>query len=339
MERMELNIVIEANVPYARGVLEAPGVNVRYLAPEEVTPEVMHDTDALITRTRIKCNERLLSGSRCSIIASATIGLDHVDVKWCGDNGIKVVNAPGCNAPAVAQYVMGSVTALKGADLSGLTIGIVGAGHVGKIVARWARSLGMETLLNDPPRARAEGMSGFVSLEEIARRSDIITFHVPYAKDGIDATHHLCGAFFLAMCSRKPMIINAARGPVADTPELVKALEEGTVSHAVIDCWENEPEISQQLLDAAVIATPHIAGYSRQGKIRAAHAAIRAVAGHLGLPAPAFSEPDPLPAPETVTPAKVMLGYNPAADTHALKRNPEKFEQLRNNYVLRQEIY
>lgn len=332
-----LNVVIEANIPFSRSVLEPLGVNVRYLQPEAITPEAMRDVDALVTRTRTLCNRQLLDNSRCTLITSATIGLDHVDREWCNAHGIEVANAPGCNAPAVAQYLFGSITALKGADLSGLSIGIVGVGHVGRIVQRWARSMGMKVLPCDPPRQQAEGGS-WSSMEQLAEEADIITFHTPLTREGKYATYHLCNKEFLSSCKRTPIIVNAARGAVVDTPALVEALSCGKVSHAVIDCWENEPQISPELLNAAIIATPHIAGYSKQGKIRATHAALSRVATHFHLGTPRFHEPTPGEAPATVSGVEIMLSYNPAADTQALKRAPQLFEQLRNNYALRTEV-
>lgn len=161
---MALNIIVERNVPFLRGSLE-PVAKVSYLAPGEITPEAMRHTDALITRTRTRCDEALLAGSDCRFIASATIGLDHVDIDWCRDNGITVCNAPGCNAPAVAQYVMASIIAIHGHDLRGLTLGVVGAGHVGSIVLRWASALGMRTLACDPrvPKRKSPDSSARLS--------------------------------------------------------------------------------------------------------------------------------------------------------------------------------
>ncbi|MDE7024371.1 MAG: 4-phosphoerythronate dehydrogenase [Paramuribaculum sp.] len=332
-----INVIIEANIPYSHSILEPLGVNVSYLQPHQITPEAMRNTDALITRTRTHCNEKLLSHSKCSMIASATIGLDHVDKQWCSDHGIEVANAPGCNAPAVAQYVFASIMALKGADLSGLTLGIVGVGNVGKIVQRWAESFGMKLLLCDPPRQQAEG-GLWHTMEQIALEADIITFHTPLTANEPYSTYHLCNASFLNQCTNKPVIINAARGGIVHTQALVDALANGIVSHAVIDCWEHEPDISPELLNAAIIATPHIAGYSKQGKIRATNMALNAVARHFQLPPLTFTHPTPGPAPHNVDACDVMLSYNPAADTHALKNAPALFEELRNNYHLRNEI-
>lgn len=333
---MALNIIVESNVPYLRGVLE-PVARVSYLPPEQITAETMRDADALITRTRTRCDESLLKGSRCSFIASATIGLDHVDLPWCESAGITVRNAPGCNAPAVAQYVMASILTLKGTDLSGLTLGIVGVGNVGRIVDRWARSLGMKTMLCDPPRAEKEGAEGFCSMADIAERADIVTFHTPITRTGNHPTYHMCGAEWLATLKRKPVIINSARGAVVDNGALVEALRSGLVSHAVIDCWEGEPAISPELLQLASIATPHIAGYSAEGKARASHMAVKALTEHFGLPECTMQVPVPHDAPLEVTPDDILSTYSPTTDTDALRAAPQMFENLRNTYKLRHE--
>lgn len=332
---MEPVIVIEKQIPFIRGVFDSVA-NVRYLSPEEITPDVMRDADALITRTRTRCNESLLKESKCRIIATATIGTDHIDIPFCTRQGIKVVNAPGCNAPAVAQYVMASILATARRPLSEITLGIVGVGHVGSIVDRWACGMGMKTLLCDPPRQVAEGDARFVTLDEIAREADIITLHTPHTTAGEYATHHLISADFLDKTERKPLIINSARGPITDTHALLQALDCGKITGVIIDCWENEPAISLPLLDKALIATPHIAGYSEDGKIRATIAAINAVASHLHLPAQ-YRGTLPHPVADTVTEQSIRATYNPMADTRALKSSPRDFENLRNNYHLRKE--
>lgn len=332
------HIVIESNIPFVRGLLDDVA-RVCYLAPEEITAESMRSADAFITRTRTRCDEALLAHSQCQVIASATIGLDHVDVDYCRERGIAVANAPGCNAPAVAQYVLASVIAAYGEDaLEGLTIGIVGVGHVGKIVEQWARQLGMTVMLCDPPRAEAEGAEAFVSLHEIASKADIITFHTPLTKSGRYATFHLADKQFFEDLHRKPMIINAARGPVVDTTALLEAMSRELVGRVAIDCWEGEPEINLQLLEKVFIATPHIAGYSHQGKVRATKMAVDAVAAKLGLTPKAMSEEVPLGAATEVDAHSIALSYNPLIDTEDLRSNPNDFELLRNHYNLRNEV-
>lgn len=338
MERKRPHIIIESNIPFIKGTLEGEA-DVEYLPPQAIDASAMRDADALITRTRTRCDAALLDGSRCSMIASATIGLDHVDTAYCLSRGIEVANAPGCNAPAVAQYVLASVIKAYGADrLSDLTIGIVGVGHVGKIVERWARGLGMNVLLCDPPRAEEEGPDGFTDLDTICAEADIITIHTPYTRSGRHATHHLFDDARLHTLRRQPMLINAARGPIVDNEALCRAIDSRLVSRAVIDCWENEPAISRKLLSRTFIATPHIAGYSRQGKIRASRMASEAVARHFSLTLPEPEPKVPMTAPKIVSAEAIAASYDPMADTEALRAAPEMFEDLRNHYNLREEV-
>lgn len=333
---MGINLIVEANVPFMKGLFESLA-NVKYLESEEITPEAMRDTDALITRTRTHCNAALLEGSKCQFIATATIGLDHIDRVYCSSHGIETVNAPGCNAPAVAQYVMAVI--LKAyPDPRGKTLGVVGVGHVGSIVASWAASLGMKVLLNDPVREKEEGSSLFVDLSEIARESDIITFHTPLTKSPTEfPSWHLCGREFLSSLVRKPIIINAARGGVVDTPAMIEAVEKGMVSRIAIDCWEGEPDVDRRLLELSWIATPHIAGYSLQGKERATAMCVDALCNHFSLPLPQLQFTRPLPPPTNVTAEDILTSYDPLEDTRALKADPGNLEKLRNHYKLRME--
>lgn len=338
MQHNRPHILIESNIPFIRGVFDDVAA-VSYPAPADITPQAMRDTDALITRTRTRCDASLLDGSRCSMIASATIGLDHIDTDYCRANGIEVTNAPGCNAPAVAQYVFASILKAWPAEkLPDLTIGIVGVGHVGRIVESWARNFGMKVLLNDPPRAIAEKSDAFTDLDTIAAQADIITIHTPYTTDGPHATLHLFDNSRLRALRRRPMLINAARGPIVDNEALCNAITGGNVGHAVIDCWENEPDVSRRLLDKAFIATPHIAGYSREGKLRASRMAAQAVARHFDITLPPPAELVPMTPPAAVDAGSIIATYDPMADTAALRDEPGAFEQLRNHYHLRHEV-
>lgn len=337
MDNYRLNIVVERNVPFIAGLLETYA-NVKYLASDEFTPKTVKDADALIVRTRTRCDAALLDRSRCHFIGTATIGTDHIDKEWCASHGIAVVNAPGCNAPAVAQYVFASVMQLANRPLSQYTIGIVGVGHVGSIVERWARGLGMKVMLCDPPRMRAEGGDGWSTLTEIAEKADIVTFHTPLTKEGEDATWHLADAAFLSSLRRAPILINSARGAVVDNPALVDAIDNGLVSAVAIDCWENEPDISPDLLTRAAIATPHIAGYSLDGKVRATQMIIDALTNYFYLPRVSTTAKTPKAVARKVTPQAIVESYNPLVDTVTLKKDPSAFESLRNNYHYRDEI-
>jgi len=331
----QLNIIIEENVPYL-GVLKPYG-RVRFLPAEAIDADAVRDADAIVVRTRTRCDRSLLEGSRVSFVGTATIGTDHIDSRWCASAGITVANAPGCNAPAVAQYVFGSLMRVINRPLRQHTIGIVGVGHVGSIVERWARVMEMEVLPCDPPRCAAEG-GDWCGLDEIARRADIVTVHTPLTDDGPYPTRHLLGRDFFASLRRAPVIINAARGAVVDTDAWVEAIDAGLCGPAVVDCWEGEPHISHELLYRAAIATPHIAGYSRQGKTRASQAVLTALCRHFGLPDIKVAEPTPPPVPRSITPSTALHGYDPLVDTDMLRNYPDDFESLRNSYRLRDEL-
>lgn len=335
-------VILESHVPYTGDVLGRVA-EVVVLPPEEITQSTVSDADALIVRTRTRCDEALLGHSKVSFVGTATIGTDHFDLPWLAAHGIEAVNAPGCNAPAVAQYVLASILTYI-PDPKGLTVGVVGVGHVGSIVDDWCRSLGMNTLLCDPPRAAAEGSEKFTSMQEIAEKADIITFHTPYYRPGHPyATHHLADDAFFALLKRKPMVINAARGPVVDNEALLRAMDAGRVSRTVIDCWEGEPRINLTLLHRVDIATPHIAGYSVEGKKRAAQTVVNALMRHFGcdlrldnnVAAGAVANPHP---------EAISSSYDPLTDTAAMRRafaadpSAATFERLRNTYPLRAEV-
>ena len=322
-----MKIVIENKIPYIQGLLEPYG-EVVYLAPEDITAEAVRDADALFVRTRTRVDAGLLEGSRVKFVATATIGTDHIDLDYCRRRGVTAINAPGCNAPAVAQYVFAALDSLE-IDPEGKTLGVVGVGHVGRLVEAMGRERGWEVLRCDPPRARVEGEDGFTDLATLMADSDVVTFHVPITREGEDATYHLCNRLTLNQTQRTPLIINAARGPVVDTAALVDALRSGLVSGAVIDCWEGEPKISLDLLNMAAIATPHIAGYSREGKQRATAMVVSAFLDYLGL--------EGAQRPDCPAVALPTAPYDISRDDAALRREPYSFEKLRNTYKYRDE--
>lgn len=336
-----MKIVIEKNIPYINGILEKYA-EVLYLPYAEITPDVVKDADVLLVRTRNKCNAELLEGSRCKFIGTATIGTDHIDLDYCRNHGITVKNAPGCNAPAVAQYVLSSIGHWMKrnyiAQTAGLTLGVVGVGHVGSIVARWAQAFGFKVLLNDPPLRRATGSADYVPLSKIVNDADIITFHTPLTHTGIDATYHIAGHGFFSALRNCRLLINCARGEVVDNAALVETLDNSPISDIVFDCWENEPEIHPELLRRAFIATPHIAGYSTEGKMRATAMLLEALAEHFAWKLDIPQVEAPLQGAKDVTLDGIMASYNPLSDTEALKSAPESFESLRNHYNLRKEF-
>lgn len=334
----DMNIVIDRNIPFIATPLAGIG-RVTALPGAEITPEVIEDTDILITRTRTRCDASLLDRSRCRFIGTATIGTDHIDIPYCTARGITVANAPGCNAPAVAQWVLAAIASwLKpGESFRDVSLGVIGAGNVGSILIRWAKSLGIKILVNDPPlQEREPEAHAYSSLSEIARECNVITVHTPLTCQGTHPTLHLIDTDLVGLMERKPLVLNAARGPVTDTWALIRGLEDGRISAVGIDCWESEPAIDSRLLDMAFVATPHIAGYSRQGKIRASQMVLDALGHYLGSDTPLRADAPLIGAvPETITPS--MIAYDILADTRMLKSAPDQFESLRNNYHLREE--
>ena len=335
-----MKVIVDSHIPHIQGLIE-PYAEVLYLEPGDINREAVRDADALIIRTRTRCDAALLDGSRVRFIGSATIGTDHIDLDYCAAHGITVHNAPGCNAPAVAQWVFCAIAAWMRqrhiTSPAGLTLGIVGVGHIGSIVARWGRALGFTVLLNDPPREMAEktGMTldtVFLPLEELQRRCGIITFHTPITRDGQWPTWHLCDQAFLDVLDRCRLILDAARGPIADNAALL-----GWHGDVGLDCWENEPDISRELLEKAIVATPHIAGYSAEGKQRGTAMMLEALNGFYGWDISVPTIAAPATGAAQVTLDGIAASYDILADTARLKADPASFESLRNNYFHRPE--
>ena len=288
-----LKILADAHIPYMKGVAEQLG-EVEYLPGNQFTRDAIRDKDALVVRTVTHFDEKILSGSNVKLICSATIGYDHIDTEYCDAHGIAWRTAPGCNANSVEQYITASLLYLAEKydfDLTKQTIGIVGVGNVGSRVAVACEKLGMRVLLNDPPREEREGTGGFTNIETIQREANIITFHTPLTRTGKHATLHLLDDSFLERTECQPFIINAARGGVTSNRSLVKALKEKRISGAVMDCWENEPTIDGELLKMADIATPHIAGYSADGKWNATRMSLQNMNEYFNLVVDMHYEP------------------------------------------------
>lgn len=337
-----MRIVIDEKIPFLQDALEAMGHSVLPLPGVEISKESLCGAEALFVRTRTRCDASLLEGTEVRFIGTATIGYDHIDSAYCAQKGIEWTNAAGCNADAVLQYVQAVVYSwAKDNDIAlrGHVLGIVGVGEIGSRIDRWARSEGMRTVLNDPPRA-ARGEQGFSSLAEIAAQSDIITFHSTLNKGGDYPSYHLADAAFFSSLSRCKLFINASRGPVVDNRALLEVLQGNGTMAAVLDVWEDEPQISLSLLNKVYIASPHIAGYSAEGKINATRQVLEAFAAYCGgVPVPSLALQPPVPAVvEARTFADAALEiYSPHEDSRALKSNPAAFEELRNNYKLRRE--
>jgi len=348
-----MKIIIDDKIPYIKGALE-PFAEVVYLPGKKTTPEVVKDADAIITRTRTICNEKLLAGSSVKFIASATIGFDHIDTHYCDGAGIIWTNAPGCNSKSVEQYIASVLMVLaeqKGFNLEDKTIGVIGVGNVGAKVAHIAGIFGMKVLLNDPPRARAEGTEAFVELDEILEKADIITLHVPLIPDGVDKTFHLADEAFFVKAKKRPILINSCRGEVVVKEALKTAIRSGRISGTVIDCWEKEPDIDTILLELVDLGTPHIAGYSKDGKAKGTSMSVQALSRFFGLGIDDWECSDVELPPSTlieidgtgkteqqIMSEAVLATYDIRIDDQALRNAVESFEKLRGDYPVRREF-
>ena len=344
-----MKILVDQFVPYAVETLsplaEAISVDGRNLTPEDV-----RDADALIVRTRTRCNAQLLDGAeRLRFVGTATIGYDHIDQPYLRSRGVRFTSAAGCNSRAVLQWVAASLAHLakvQGWRPEERTLGVFGVGHVGSLVVEYARSWGFRVLCSDPPRECAEGLGekdGFFAPEEILRQADIVTLHTPLLREGECPTFHLADDEFLSRLKDGAVLLNASRGEVADTAALLRHKDRLTYC---IDVWEGEPDnINLQLLDAALIATPHIAGYSAQGKANASAIVIDVLAETLGLDELRGWYPEGVRRSEPRTISwEEMCGVvddycHLVEETERMKRNPHDLENRRNTYPLREEFF
>ena len=405
-----MKVVIDDKIPFIRGILE-PYADVVYLPGGQIRRDHLLDADCLITRTRTRCNQELLEGTAVRFIASATIGFDHIDTLWCNKAGIRWTNSPGCNSGSVAQYITAVLLEISerlNFSLHDKTLGIIGVGHVGSKVQRIAELMGMNVLLNDPPRSRAEGPDLFTDLKKLLSNSDIITLHVPLNREGQDKTYHLVDQEFIEALKPGAVLINTSRGEVVDEAELIQRLQgerkpetrdkrpetgdqrketrdkrqetrdkrqetsderpetrdrdhhlsslitihSSLFTHhsslitrnlsLVIDVWENEPHINRELLGLADLATPHIAGYSLDGKMNATRMVVQAVTTEFGLK---LDSEDGLAGLRITHQASritlhdyIRETYDIRADDRRLRESPETFEEQRNQYPERREF-
>ncbi len=320
------------------------------------------DADALVIRSKTAVTRELLAGTRVSFVGTATAGFDHIDGPALREAGVFWCPAPGCNANSVAEYIASALLCLAvrhGFTLAGRTIGVVGVGQVGRRVVRKAEALGMRVLQNDPPRARAEGAAELRPLEEILPECDVVTLHVPLSDTGPHATRRMVNCRFLSRLKPGAVFLNASRGEVVDEEALRLALAGGQISRAALDVWEQEPDCHPDLLEAVELGTPHIAGYSWDGKLAGTEILYREACRFFELP-PAWSAAGLGPAPASpVIPldprglgreealwAVVRRAYDITVDDAALRQPPEpdaalrarRFERLRKNYPDRREF-
>ena len=335
-----MKIIVDDKIPFIRGQVERLADEVVYLPGSKITAKDVHNADALIVRTRTHCNRQLLEGSRVRFVATATIGYDHIDTDYLEQAGIQWTNCPGCNATSVAQYVRNALFVAEQQGLirlSEATVGIVGYGHVGTAVYNAVYPHVKEILVNDPPLSPL-----FYPLSSLYERCDIITLHTPLTYDGQWPTFHLVDKQFLDSLKHRPILINAARGGVVDEKLLEQAIDKGYVRTAIIDTWEDEPHINRSLLEKVFIGTPHIAGYSADGKANATRMVLEALARWMGRTEQFNIQPPSLPdnfMPVHDERELALQLYNPMDDSERLKQSPDSFEHLRSHYPLRRESF
>lgn len=364
MTRQKIRIVVDRDIPFLEGVLE-PFAEVDYRKGAEIDAAALKQASALLVRTRTRCDAGLLEGSAVRFVGSATIGADHVDRAALERLGIAFANVPGCNSGGVLQYVFTALYGLvvrgtrvlkpspQGQWAQGKTFGVIGVGHVGSKVARLARFLGYRVLLCDPPRERAEyagrSDSPFVPLACLLSQSDVVAVHVPLD----ESTRGMIGTDFLSVMRPGAILINASRGEVADGKALVRACRQGCLGGLVLDVWPHEPELDRELLACADVATPHIAGYSLEGKINGTNGVVRALAGHFGWEALLNFDAATQWGDKPVCPwsARDLSGLDNAAlaarlesvfdlpqISRNLKQQPEDFERFRSEFYFRPEF-
>ena len=342
-----MKFVVDKTIPFIENLFE-PYAEVVYLEGKDISAEDVRDADALIIRTRTKCNADLLEGSSVRMISTASIGSDHIDHEWCNEHGIHFATASGCNAVGVMNYVFAAlygIAARKSIDLEGKAIGIIGVGNTGSRVAQMARHIGLRVLQCDPPRAAAEGPDAFCSLEFLLKHSDVVTLHVPLSEQ----TRKMADSRFFARMKPGALFINTARGEVVDEAALRRAIPR--LGAVIIDTWNNEPYVDPDLVAMVDIATPHIAGYSYQGKQNGTALAVRAVARFFGIePLYEFYPETPLAELEAIKlnlkgmpqgqiASTLSYNYPIFTDDFMFRMNPAGFENLRLNYSYRREFY
>jgi erythronate-4-phosphate dehydrogenase len=353
-----VRIVADENIPYVREAFASLG-EVTAVPGRGLTRAALTDAEVLLVRSVTKVGPELLAGTRVRFVATATIGTDHVDTNYLRERGIGFASAPGSNANSVAEYVVAALLVVArrlGWRLTGRSIGVVGVGHVGSLVVEKCRALELQVLRNDPPRFDATGDPVFRPLPELFD-CDIISLHVPLTPSGPYPTFHLADEAFFRSLRPGAVFLNTSRGAVHETAALSAALRASRLSAAVLDVWEGEPNISAELLERAALATPHIAGYSFDGKVRGTEMIYQAACEFLGVE-PTWRPALP-PAPlahlsvqaagredEEALREAVLRVYDIEADDRDLRKlldlpspeRPRQFDSLRKNYLVRREF-
>ena len=334
-----MRIVADAAIPYLQGVLE-PFAEVSYCDSNAINHATCKDADALLIRTRTRCDAQLLAGTKIRFIGTATIGTDHIDTNYCQTQGICVANAPGCNAWAVVQWVVSLLVSLQrysAITLYDRPVGIVGCGAIGERLAQQLELFRIPVLRCDPFLERESPMQ-YTSLSRLARECAIISIHTPLTSSGAHPTYHLLDRAFFRSLRNKPYILHAARGGVVDDYELYSAFLAHDIAGFYLDVYEDEPNVPQAILEAATVATPHIAGYSIEGKWTATTRIVQRIGEFFGWSTPplvSVSDDEQRPLLMGDSLGDLARSYEPQRDSRMLKNAPQRFENLRREYTLR----
>ena len=355
-----MKIVADENIPFVKECFASIG-DVQTLSGRKITPETIAEADILLVRSITPVNEKLLAGSKVKFVATATIGFEHVDVEYLKNRDIGFASAPGSNANSVADYIVAallSVAQKYKITLEGKSIGVVGVGNVGSKIAKKCAALGMIVKLNDPPLFRRTGDAKYRPINELFD-CDFITLHTPLTREGQDKTYHLADEKFFASLKTSCVFINTCRGAVHDTAALKAAIQNKKLGAVILDVWENEPNIDCELLRLVDISTPHIAGYSLDGKIAGMVMIYNAVCNHFGLK-PKHKIEDFLPPPtvpqitiDKISPDPQKLLHEIVRQVYVINRDDfntreivmveqqkrgKFFDDLRKNYPVRREF-
>ena len=363
-----MKIVADEGIPYIEQVFGGLACDIECAAGRSINAKMLKNADILLVRSVTKVGAELLNASNVRFVGTATIGKDHIDEPYLKQRGIAFAAAAGANANSVAEYVLAAILEMakrQETSLSGKTVGIVGLGAIGSIVAKNAKAIGLNVLANDPPLQNATGKGDFVELAE-ALSCDIVSLHVPLTSEGPYATYHLLGQEAFDKLNPQAILINTSRGAVVDTAELKKRLLSGSIGPVVLDVWESEPTIDAELLEHVSIGTPHIAGYSLDGKVNGTAMLYRALCDFLArpcsldtdrlLPEPAVPQIDlavegfsssPSPSDQYLATQAVRRVYDIMADDGRLRRmldvTPQDragyFDALRRGYPVRREFF
>jgi erythronate-4-phosphate dehydrogenase len=355
-----MKIIADANIPFVQQCFSSLG-EVEVLPGRMITADSVRNADVLLVRSVTPVNSELLEASKVRFVGAATIGFEHVDTDYLQKNNIAFASAPGSNANSVAEYIIAALLSVGNKlqiELIGKSIGIIGVGNCGSRVAQKCAALGIKVFLNDPPLQRQTNDPKYLPIERLFD-CDFITLHTPLSSEGLDKTFHLADVEFFESLKADCVFINTSRGGVVETSALKKTIISGKLKAVVLDVWENEPNIDTELLRMVDIGTPHIAGYSLDGKVAGMIMIYKAVCEHFGLD-PKFDTESFLPAP-AVGEIRVDLGdgqeqniiHETVQQVYAIGRDdfntreilmvPETergkfFDDLRKNYPVRREF-